>query len=398
MFGQDNIKAVENKKLKRFCSIVQNPYPEDIRVKKQCEALISNGYCVTVICLRNNNKADYERINGVRVHRINLRKKRGSKIRYLFEYFAFFILSVIKINQLSLKKNFDIIQVSNLPDFLVFSTFIQKIRGSKIILDMHEITPEFYMSKYKKDERSLTITCLKLIEKLSLKFSDEVITVTEMIRRVFNQRSIPEKNITVIMNTIDDSIVQKRLKKNDSSFNLVYHGYLDPMYGLDIAIEGIKEFTKSNSNFKFYIFGDGPHRKYLEMLIYKYRLNRHILLMGSVPHREMMGYLNNMNLGILPIRKDVFTDMSFSTKLGEYIYLRIPVISSDLESTKYYFSEEEIMYFYSENPVDLKNRISFAYDNPQIMEDKAAKAFEKYKSIKWSVMKKKYLDLMKLLI
>lgn len=381
--------------MKRFCMIVQSYYPMDTRIRKQCEALLSDGYCVTVICLRHNDEVAYEKIDGVRVHRVNLRKKRGSIIRYLFEYFAFFILSVIKINQLCLKKDFDIIQVSNLPDFLVFSTFIQKIRGSKIILDMHEIMPEFFMSKYRKDERSLTIAGLKLIEKLSLKFVDKVITVNEMIRRVFNQRSIPEKNIAVIMNTIDDSIVQKRPKKNDSSFNLVYHGYLDPMYGLDIAIEALKEFAKSNNDFKFYIFGNGPHRKYLEILTHRYGLNRHVLMIGQVPYKEMMGCLSNMSVGILPLRKDVFTDLSFSTKLGEYIYLKIPVISSNLETVKYYFSEEEITYFYNDDPVDLKNQISFAYDSPQIMEDKAAKAFEKYKLIKWSVMKKKYLDLVK---
>jgi len=182
---------------------------------------------------------------------------------------------------------------------------------------------------------------------------------------------------------------------NDSSFNLVYHGHLDAMYGLDIAIEALKEFAKSNGDFKFYIFGDGPHRKYLEILTYKYGLNRHVLLMGRVPYREMMGYLSNMSVGILPIRKDVFTDLSFSNKLGEYIYLKIPVISSNLETTKYYFSEEEITYFYNEDPADLKNRISFAHDNPEIMEGKAEKAFEKYESIKWSVMRKKYLDLVK---
>jgi glycosyltransferase involved in cell wall biosynthesis len=253
--------------------------------------------------------------------------------------------------------------------------------------------PEFFMSKYKKDENSYIVKGLKLIEKMSLKFADDVITINELARLLFNQRSIPNEKITVVMNTVDDLIVPKKTNINDSSLNFVYHGYLAPMYGLDIAIEAFKLFIKENNIFKFYIFGDGPGKELLENLVAKYGLNNHVFLMGSVPHSKMIHYLSYMDVGILPIRKDIFTDLSFSNKLAEYIYLKIPVISSNLETTKYYFSEEEITYFNSEDPFDLKDQISFAYNNPQIMKEKAAKSIEKYKSIKWSVMKKRYLDL-----
>jgi hypothetical protein len=41
------------------------------------------------------------------------------------------------------KKRYAVIDVSNLPDFLVFAGLHAKWKGAKIVLDMHEITPEF---------------------------------------------------------------------------------------------------------------------------------------------------------------------------------------------------------------------------------------------------------------
>lgn len=379
--------------MKKFCSIVQSSYPNDRRIRKQCEQLISNGYSVTVICLKGKDQAKYDRINGVRVHRVNLARKRASKMRYLFEYSVFFVSAFIKLNRLYLKNRFDIIQVSNLPDFLVFVTVIQKIRGAKIILDMHEITPEFFVSKYRRNNSSIIVKVLKVLEKVSLKFADEVITINETIRQVFNQRSIPDKSITVIMNTIDESIVSKCSIEKGPNFNIVYHGYLDELYGLDIALKALHEFHKVNNNFRFYIFGYGQQKDYLDLLTHKLGLEDHVTLMGLVSFEDMMKYLELMTIGILPIRKDVFSDLSFSNKLGEYIYFKIPVISSDLKTTQYYFSDEEITYFSSGDPFDCNKQICFAFNNPQLMRNKAEKAFMKYQSIKWSIMSQRYLDL-----
>jgi len=183
---------------KRICSVVQEYFPKDIRIRKQTETLIKNNFSVSVICLRNKWEKKHEVIDGVEIYRLNLSKKRASIFRYILEYFLFFILAFIKLNILDLKKRFNIVQVNNLPDFLVFSTIIQKLKGSKIVLDMHEIMPEFFMSKYNKSYSSFIIKLLKIIEKISLRFSSEVITINEPIKEIFQRRAIPNKEITIV--------------------------------------------------------------------------------------------------------------------------------------------------------------------------------------------------------
>jgi len=41
------------------------------------------------------------------------------------------------------KRHYAVIDVNTLPDFLVFAAASAKWMGAKIVLDMHEITPEF---------------------------------------------------------------------------------------------------------------------------------------------------------------------------------------------------------------------------------------------------------------
>ena len=49
------------------------------------------------------------------------------------------------------------IDVNTLPDFLVFAPALAKWMGAKLILDLHEIAPEFFMSKYHSAENSRTV-------------------------------------------------------------------------------------------------------------------------------------------------------------------------------------------------------------------------------------------------
>src|SRR3954471_3511800 len=135
--------------MKSVCILVQNHYEIDIRVRRKAEALVAAGYTVDVLALRSAySKSKRYDLGGVTVHTISLGKKRASLVRYAFEYVAFLVWAFFKILMLNSKRRFAVIDVNNLPDFLVFAGIYAKWRGAKILFDMHEITPEFYISKY----------------------------------------------------------------------------------------------------------------------------------------------------------------------------------------------------------------------------------------------------------
>jgi len=379
--------------MKSVCLVVQNSYPADVRIRKYAQTLSTSGYKVFVIACRMPGQAYHECIDGVEVFRIPPSRSRAGKLRYVYEYGMFLLLAFVQLNILDIRLRFDVVHVNTLPDFLVFCAFIQKLAGRTVILDMHEVMPEFFMSKYSSDRDSRLVKALLVIEKLSMRFADRVITVNHSLKRLFETRVRPRESVEVIMNTADSRVLQRYEKRPHSTFNCVYHGTVTEIYGVDLAIEGFVKACAGEAGMMCHIFGDGPHVSQLEKLVKRFGMQDQVLLHGAVPFNEMWEKLAEMDLGILACRRDIFTDLSFSNKLAEYVYLKIPVIHSDLTSIQYYFNDDEITYFKAGDTSDLAEKIRYACDNREAIAKKAEAAFLRYSEIEWGTMSRRYLEL-----
>jgi glycosyltransferase involved in cell wall biosynthesis len=377
---------------KNVCLLVQNPYWRDARVRREVMALRSHGHKVSVIALRDHNEAKQEAADGIKIYRVNLKKKRSGILRYLYEYMAFFLYTIFKLNILDMREKFDVIHVTTLPDFLVFAAIIQKFKGRIILLDMHEVMPEFFMSKFGVGIEHPIVRLLLFVERISLRFADEVITINEPIKRLFQTRAIPNKPITVVMNAVSASTVKNNGKRTHKGFNCVYHGTLTDIYGLDTAIEGFSKVGKKFPDMIFHIIGNGQSLPRLKQLTEQLNLQQCVVFHGEMTYDKVIDLLAEMDLGILAFRKDVFLNLSFSNKLAEYVYLKIPVVSSDLDATKYYFNDNHILFFKAGNADDLRNKIEFAYLNRGHIRTIAESAYEQSKDFDWDVMAKRYLE------
>jgi glycosyltransferase involved in cell wall biosynthesis len=221
-----------------------------------------------------------------------------------------------------------------------------------------------------------------------------VITVNEPIKRIFQSRAIPNKPITVVMNTVSASTVRDSIKRPHKGFNCVYHGTLTDIYGLDIAIEGFARTSRKYKDIVFHIFGYGPSLSHLERLTKDRHLEQSVIFYGMVPYDRMIDALMEMDLGILATRRDVFLNLSFSAKLAEYVYLKIPVISSDLDTIKYYLDDENLLFFKAGDAHDLSSKIEFAYLNREQMRIKAETAYKTFQAFDWNEMAKRYIEIL----
>ena len=72
--------------------LLHGGYLRDVRVMREAEALAAIGIDVHVVCPRETAQPDEthaphrEAVNGVHIHRVPLSRKRGSKLRYFFEF------------------------------------------------------------------------------------------------------------------------------------------------------------------------------------------------------------------------------------------------------------------------------------------------------------------------
>ena len=143
--------AAAGRRRPRHAMVVHAYYPHaETRVQREAEALVAAGYDVDIVCLRQAGQAPYEAVNGVGVHRLPVRRLhsaersgRGGLGGQLREYLNFALRASLKVASLHLSRRFRVVQVHNPPDFLVVAGLLPRLTGARLILDLHDLMPEF---------------------------------------------------------------------------------------------------------------------------------------------------------------------------------------------------------------------------------------------------------------
>ncbi|MBM4159241.1 MAG: glycosyltransferase family 4 protein, partial [Ignavibacteria bacterium] len=290
-----------------------------------------------------------------------------------------------------------IFHVHTLPDFLVLSTLIPKISGVKIILDFHELFPEAIL-QFKKGlkKSSFYYKAILLQEKISYNFANYIIVFHDPAKEIINSRYGDKKNAVVIMNGVDETEVSDFRKKKSDNFKIVYNGTINYNLNLSLLIKALIYIKKHHSDVYqkifFYLYGDGPDLDNILNLARDNQIER-VKYCGRLEFKKMIKELETASLCILPPSKDVYSDLFYSLKLIEMIYLKIPVIASKLNTYQIYYPEGCLLYFEPDNETDLAEKILFAYNNPDKLKEYADCAYKQYQKYSWNIMKKRYTDL-----
>lgn len=382
-----------------ICMITKDYYYADVRIRLYAESLILKGHRVDVICSRDKDESKVELINEVTVHRIPKRRYYGrAKFIYFLEYLSFSLLAFFKLTFLYPKNNYDVIIVATPPVFLVYITFIPKIFGVKVIQDLHDLMPELYMSKYRLAAPSLTVKILKWLEKTSILYSDHVITANDFFKKRLVERGAPDFKITVIINSANPKLFNGNFKwgkSKNSSFLLLNHGTMAERYGLDIAIRAVNLLKEQIPNIRLELVGQGEY-KYkisLKKLVLRLGLEKHVHLGGYVNQNDLPRRILSADIGVIPTKRDVHTDLALPTKLFEFIALGTPVVIAKTPSVNALFSDDTVMFFEAENERDMANCILTLYKNPKLSKSLTENAKRAYESYKWETVMEKFLNL-----
>ena len=136
--------------MKFICMITQSCYISDSRIRRQAEILGKAGYKVDVINLYDPLRPKVEKLGSVTTYGILKSRSLEGMFEYIGFSILFFISVFIKLQVLSLKRKYSMIEVHNMPELLVFTTLFQKLTGTPIILDIHDLTPELFQTKWEK--------------------------------------------------------------------------------------------------------------------------------------------------------------------------------------------------------------------------------------------------------
>ena len=208
----------------RIAVIVYSSFPGDVRVRREVEALVDAGYEVDVICCRQPSEPAREVISDATVHRLGVTRKRGTRLRYIFEYVAFTGAAFLAVAHAHSSRRYRVVHVHNLPAFLVLSALIPRLFGAKVILDLHDLMPEFYMRKYSLNEQRIAIRTMKLVERWSAALANHVIVASPYKLEKILDRSVEREKCTTVLNLPDPKYFggSRSVGRSHDQFRMIY--------------------------------------------------------------------------------------------------------------------------------------------------------------------------------
>ena len=382
---------------KRVCMITHSSYESDNRVTRYAEALADRGDQVDVIALARSPKlARKEILRGVNLYRIQNRfgKRSHSKSAYFWPWLRFFLKSFWWVSIKHYKTNFDILHVHNMPDFLAFAAWYPKFTGAKIILDIHDIVPEFYSSKFGLKATSKTELLLKWIERISARFAHHVIVSNHLWFEKYAKRTSTENMCSVFINNVDTHIFRPRPRtRNDNKLIVLFPGGLQWHQGLDIAILAFGKIVQQLPNAEFQIYGDGNMKSALINLTHKLGLDENIHFFDPVRVTDIAQVIANSDIGLVPKRADSFGNEAYSTKIMEFMSTGIPVVVSRTKIDQYYFDDSVVRFFESGNITELVIAVIETLTSPERRERLITNAAVYSSRHSWEQRKSHYLKI-----
>jgi glycosyltransferase involved in cell wall biosynthesis len=378
----------------------------DSRVQRQARALAERGDEVHLVCLGERGEL---RVGGgvIHVHPVAGEKPQGSPRAYARGYASFLARAGARLTALDLRRRLDVVHTHNMPDLIVATALAPRLRGTPVVLDIHDTFPELFATKFGRPHDDLLTRLLRAEERASAAVASRVVVVTEQARRRLEGRGVGVGRTTVVMNSPDERVFgapRAPVSWPEGPLRILYHGGLAPRFGVETAIRAVgllgTEHAAADHQGKrmpevhLRVCGSGEDRNRLAALAAHVAPGRVDIAPEPVPFAQIPAELERAHIGVVPTLHDSFTELLLPVKLLEYVHMGLPVVSSRLPCISDYFREDEdLSVFTPGDPHALAAALRQMCLDPGGAHRRATSASRRLREIAWERQRARYLAL-----
>ncbi|MBX7267825.1 glycosyltransferase family 4 protein [Micromonospora sp. Llam7] len=320
-------------------AVVNLPAERDRRVIRECLALESAGYRVTVICPRGRDGLRHLPGSQDTTIRPFRQPFAGTGVLSFAAEFAWAFLCVAwHLAVLVVRQRVVAAQVCNPPDVFWPLALMMRATGRGWIFDHHDLSPELYACKTTAPRPAVT-RILIWFERLSMRFASEVVATNESYRQIALTRGgCPPERVTIVRNGPAASEITAPTTAGPTAGKkrIVYVGVINEQDHVDRAVLAAERLAalRGRDGWEMVIAGDGECLPALRAMVDERDLGDVVRFTGWLQAPEVDALLRDATLGIQP---DVFSDMtnlSTMAKTVEYMARGLPVVAVDLLETQ----------------------------------------------------------------
>ena len=326
----------------RILIIVQNlPVPFDRRVWLECQALVSAGYRVAVVCPKGSGDPAFEVVDTVELYKYRPYAPGGSKLSFVAEYVYSFLATARGMLRARRSGRFAVIQACNPPDiFWPLALVFRLLEGTRFVFDHHDLCPELFQSRFPRGPK-LPYRGLLALERRTHRAADHVISTNDSYREIAMTRGGKRADEVTVVRTGPDlrrlhpGEAEPELRR-DRRFLVAYIGVMGPQDGVDIVVRaaGLVVSELGRDDIAFTLIGSGDCFDDLVALRDELGLAGHVEFTGRAPDELVARIMSTADAGLSPDPKNPLNDVSTMNKTMEYMAFGLPVVAFDLRETR----------------------------------------------------------------
>lgn len=368
--------VTEPKALRIVMAVANNPYPSDVRVRQEAEALVNAGHLVTVIAPAGPGEPRTDRVAGVDVRRYAAPPEGRHKLQYLLEYaYATWAVTVL-VAWVWWRTGLDVLHVHNPPDTLFVAGLLPKLFGKRFVFDHHDLAPELFEAKFGSGSLSSRMLAqgLRALERGSCSLADRVVTVnTSYLEVDLSRNHVPRERAVVVRNgpplerlgapTPDPAI------REGAGVVIGYLGHIAVQDGVDHLIRALHHWQRDlgREDWRAVVIGPADDPAFLRSLSEQLGVASRIRFTGYQPDGSWRSMLAAVDICCVPDPPNPLNDKSTMIKMMEYMALGKPIVAYDLAENRV-SAGGAALYAAAGDPVDMARQFERLAIEPGLRE------------------------------
>jgi glycosyltransferase involved in cell wall biosynthesis len=174
---------------------------------------------------------------------------------------------------------------------------------------------------------------------------------------------------------------------------MMYHGSILERNGLDLAVQALGTIRRDVPSAELRIYGDAtPFLDTVTEVVRKSGLEDRVHYFGTKRPEEIAAAIDDCDVGVIPNRRSIFTEINTPTRIFEYLSRGKPVITGRGAGVQDYFAEDALFFFELGDAADLARTMTHVFRHPEDVEKVVKRGQQVYLAHRWTEERRRLIN------